>query len=446
MTWPRTLFGRLVLVLALGLLAAQALTFALVFAERGMATRGMMLAYLTSDVASSVAMLDRLPAAERTAWLDRLQRPNYRLGLGGPGASGAVADPASVPSSVGVDGWASAVAAALSRALSQPVAVVAGREPGAVLALALSLKDGSPVRVDIAPPRPGVSPWLVAALLGQLALLVGACWLAVRQATRPLAQLAAAARALKPGQPGPALPQGGPREVAEAAQAFDQMRQRIAEHLEERVEMLGAISHDLQTPVTRMRLRAEMLGDPVLRDKLQADLGQMQHLVDMGLAYARTSQAVQEPVVATDLAALLASLVADYQDAAQAVTLHDMPSSSGAAPGAPTARTRPQALRRALANLVDNALKFAGAAELALELRDGSVWLQVMDRGPGIPPQDIAQVTRPFYRVEGSRNRATGGTGLGLAIVQRLLLHCQGELVLAPRAGGGLVASIRIPA
>jgi len=426
LSWPRTLSGRLVLILVVSLVLAQALTFAFVFAERGLAMRGTMVDYLAADVASSVAMLDRLPVAERAGWLEKLQRPNYRLRLGATGEATASAGE-----------LAQSVATALSQSLSQPVAIVGAREPGVELRFALHLRDGAPVAVDVMQPRLRISPWLAAALGLQLLLLAGGCWVAVRQATRPLAQLAAAARALKPGQPAASLPQDGPREVAEATQAFEQMRQRIAEHLEERVEMLGAISHDLQTPITRMRLRADLLPDDSLRDKLLADLVQMQHLVEMGLAYARTSQAIEEPEVPTDLAALLQSIVADYEDAGQAVHWLGGPTA--------TARTRPRALHRAAGNLIDNALKFAGAAEVDLQRQSGAVVLRVMDRGPGIPPGDRAKVTRPFYRVEGSRNPVTGGTGLGLAIVQRLLVHCRGELVLAPREGGGLVASIRIP-
>ncbi len=426
---PHTLFRRLVLILLIGLVLAQSLTFFAVLAERSMSMRGTMVEYLSADVASSIAMLDRLPATEREAWLAKLKRPNYQLRLGGKTADD------DTPS--GRDEQAQLLAAGLSRALSQPVTVTRPPGPGGDLGLVAHLKDGLPVVVVIDQPVLRISPWLVAALIGQFALLAAASWLAVRQATRPLAQLAAAARSLKPGQSGAALPLHGAREVVEAAQAFEQMRRRIDEHLEERVEMLAAISHDLQTPITRMRLRADMLRDEALRDKLLGDLSQMQHLVEMGLAYARTSQAIEEPPTSTDLIALLESIVADYQDAGQPVIW--------LGGDVATARTRPRALHRAVVNLIDNALKFAGAAEVSMEQRDDAILMHVMDRGPGIPSEEIGKVTRPYYRVESSRNRETGGTGLGLAIVQRLLLPCQGELVLGSRQGGGLVATLVIP-
>ena len=420
-----TLFHRLVLILLPSLVLAQALTFGFVLAERGLVMRGMMVSYLAADVASSVAMLDRLPANERPGWLPRLERANYKLVLDAP-ANGNAASP---------------VADALAQALAQPVSAQDAPAPGVELRLGLRLRDGTPLAVDVAAPRLRLSPWLLAALAGQLALLGAGCWLAVRQATRPLAQLAAAARALRPGQPPPALPHTGPREVADAARAFERMHQRIAEHLRERSQMLGAIAHDLQTPITRMRLRADLLDDAPLRDKLHADLGQMQHLVEQGLAYARSAHAVQEPEAPTDLTALLQSAVADYEDAGQPVQFAEWPGGSGA-----IVRTRPQALRRAVGNLIDNALKFGGAAEVLLTLQDGRPAILVQDRGPGIPAQEMDKVLQPFYRIEASRNAATGGTGLGLAIVAQLAPHCHAALRLSPREGGGLVAGMAFDA
>ncbi|MFT3665725.1 ATP-binding protein [Piscinibacter sp.] len=433
MRLPRTLFGRLVLILFACLALAQALTFGVVLAERGMAMRGTMVSYLAADVASSAAMLDRLSAGERRAWLPRLERPHYRLVLGAAG------EPAEHIRGDAATPLARSVSAALAQALGQPVTLIEAPGPGVDMRLGLRLSDGTALAVDVAQPRLRLSPWLLAALAAQLALLAGGCWLAVRQATRPLAQLAEAARALEPGRPVPALPHAGPREVADAADAFDRMRLRIAEHLEERSQMLGAIAHDLQTPITRMRLRAELLDDAALRDKLHADLGQMQHLVEQGLAYARSAHAVQEPEAPTELTALLHSAAADYQDAGQPVRWLG-------GPEAVIVHTRPRALRRIVGNLIDNALKFGGAAELGLAVREGRAVILVRDRGPGIPADQLDKVLQPFYRIDASRNPATGGTGLGLAIVQRLAPHCHARLRLLPREGGGLVAELAFDA
>ena len=430
MSWPRTLFGRLMLILFAGLAAAHVLTFGFVLSERGLAMRGMMVSYAAADIASSVAMLDRLPAVEREAWLPQLQRPNYRVSMGETAsAPRQQRAPANSPLS-------EAVTQALKQVLpAQALRITDPGLPGISMRLHLRLADGTPLAVDLIQRGLSVSPWVVGTLVLQLAVLAALSWLAVRQAARPLAQQAAAASAQDPARPAAPLPENGPREVSQAAAAFNRMRQRIDEHLAERTQMLAAISHDLQTPITRMRLRADLLSDTAMRDKLHADLGQMQHLVEQGLAYARTSHAALEAQARTDLVALLESIVADYQDAAQPVRWLGSPPC--------IAHTRPQALRRVVGNLIDNALKFAGEAEVALNLQEDGPVIQVLDRGPGISADEVAKVMQPFYRIEESRNRASGGTGLGLAIAQRLAQACHATLILAPRAGGGLSASVQ---
>ncbi len=429
--WPQTLTARLMLILAVGLVAGQLLTALLVLAERGLAMRGMMATYLGSDVATAVAVLERLPAAERPAWLPRLDKRNYRFIL------------ADAPSGEPVD---STLAAALGEAVSaalqppRPVQVRSGTAPGDMW-LAVTLADKAPLSVLVRLPPLQVSPWALAALVGQFALLAALGAWALRQATRPLALLADAADALDPARmtsAGPDLPVTGPSEVARAAAAFNGMQQRIRAHLDERVRILAAVSHDLQTPITRLRLRADLMDDALLRERLQADLAEMQALVEEGLSYARTAQAVQEPAQRLDLRALLDSIALDYSDSGRDVVL---------LPGEPGhCTTRPQALRRLVCNLVDNALKFAGAAQINLSRQTPGGWrLQVLDRGPGIPAEALEAVKQPFYRLEGSRNRETGGSGLGLAIADQLASALGGRLLLAQREGGGLDARVNLP-
>lgn len=448
--WPHTLFGRLVLIFFLGLAAAHGLSFWLVFMERGMAARTMMASYLARDVTSSVAILERVPTAERASWLPRLARRNYRLVLGEPRAGAA-----------SQTRLARQMGAAAAGALGREVVAVDGPVQGAVpgldsgaddgagwregtpvsLRLHLALADGTPLAVELAEPRMAVSPWVVAVLAAQLALLALLTWFAVRLATRPLARLAQAADALAPGSAPRWLPETGSREVAQAAAAFNAMRRRIDGHLAERMRILAAVSHDLQTPITRMRLRADLLDDTALQAKLQADLDAMQALVGEGIAYARSAHGGAEAPCAVDLHALLDSLVCDYADAGQAVALAAPAAGQGI-----TLQTRPQALRRVLTNLVDNALKFAGQADIAVELDGaGGLFIDVRDRGPGIPEDQLQAVLQPFYRIEGSRSRDTGGTGLGLAIAHELARALGGELSLANREGGGLRARLWLP-
>ncbi|KRC29026.1 HAMP domain-containing sensor histidine kinase [Acidovorax sp. Root219] len=430
--WPGSLFGRILLVLALGLALAHALTFMLAVTERSMSMRNAMVGYLASDVASSVAVLERLPAGERGQWLARLARRNYRFVL---------AEPLPVPASQSA--LALLVAGAVAEALppGRTLQVVDPGVPGTELRLQLRLADGTPLAVDMDEPRLQVSRWVLAALALQLAVLVGLCAWAVRAATRPLNALADAADALGAAQAAVPLAEDGPREVVRAAAAFNRMQQRIQAYLQERMQILAAVSHDLQTPITRLRLRADLLDEAPLRDKLHADLAEMQSLVEEGIAYARSPQAVREPLQRVDLRALVESLAMDYADAGMPVrVLH-------AADG--ICDTRPQALRRLLCNLVDNALKFAGSAELALEADPQGRWcVRVLDRGPGIPQAELATVLQPYVRLEDSRNRGTGGTGLGLAIANELAQALGGRLVLAPREDGGegLEARVELPA
>ncbi|MCR5883805.1 ATP-binding protein [Rhizobacter sp. J219] len=425
MRLPGSLHARILVVMLVGLVVAHGLTFALVLAERSMAMRGMMVAYLASDIASSVAVLERLPAEERGLWLTRLSRRNYRLAV----------DVAAGSAPAATSALAQSVAHEMAQALApgQPLRVIEGATPATALRVLLPLADGTPLVVELDEPRLRISPWAWAALALQLALLVGLGVWAVRTATRPLEQLAAAADGLSPEQATPPLPENGPSEVARAAAAFNRMQQRIDAHLKERLHILAAVSHDLQTPITRMRLRADLQGDTALREKLHADLAEMQSMVEEGLAYARSAHAAQEPVQRVDLRSLLQSIVLDYTDAGRAVRLLE------AAPL--QADTRAQALRRLVCNLVDNALKFAGSADVQLTTTDTGWAVQVLDRGPGIPQDQLDAVLKPFVRLEGSRHRSTGGSGLGLAIASQLALGLGGQLTLAPREGGGLCAS-----
>ncbi|MGO4326407.1 sensor histidine kinase [Cupriavidus sp. 2TAF22] len=427
--WPRTLASRLFLILLGGLTIAYGLSFGVVFLERYVTARAMMLGTLETDVATSIAILDRLPANERADWLSRLNRGTYRYVLG-PGLPG-------VPdlTSRGAD-----IAARIQDAGGQrfPVKVESIPGDGKRLQAHLTLSDGNPLTIDVHPAAMPLAQWLPYVLITQLILLVLCCWFAVRLAIRPLADLANAANALNPNKQAPRLSETGPSEVAHAATAFNAMRDRIAHYVEERVQILAAISHDLQTPITRMKLRAEMAEDSVEKDKLVQDLAEIQRLVQEGLAYARSTHGDTEKPSRIDIGSFMESLAYDYQDTGKAVTMAQKLDG--------TILTRPHALRRILTNLIDNALKFGGSAELCAQTdAQGSVIIKVMDRGRGIPEAQLEAVMQPFFRLEQSRSRETGGTGLGLAIAHQLALAIGGSLKLSNREGGGLCAEITIP-
>lgn len=422
---PKSLFGRLMLILLCALVAAQTLTFALLWHERTQASQSMMLAYIAKDAASSVAMLERLSPDERPAWLDKLARRNYRYRLGPMQDKGTPAD------DIG-----ELMAGIVAASLGPKYAIHVDMTPDDRPRLHLVLQDGVPLTIELFPRTMRLAQWLPAVLAAQLLLIASACWLAVKIATRPLAHLAHAAESLGPERAPEYIAEDGPAEVSMAARSFNAMQARIARHMHERTQLLAAISHDLQTPITRLKLRTELMDDPTERKKWQSDLDAMQALVHEGIAYARSVHAAAEERQRIDLDALLGALTSDYADAGADIRLHG---SIGR-----RISTKPQAMRRIVSNLVDNALKFAGAAEIEAGIQDGLLRIAVLDRGPGIPESELEAVLQPFYRLEQSRNAENGGSGLGLAIAHQLAQALGGSLALRNRAGGGLCATLAI--
>ncbi len=277
-------------------------------------------------------------------------------------------------------------------------------------------------------------------LAGHLAfvlLFASAAAFTIRQTIQPLSEIAAAADTLEPDRPGPVLSETGPREVAAAAKAFNAMRNRITRHLDERVQMLSAFSHDMQTPITRMRLRTEMAADFPEREKLLQDLAETERLVREGIAYARNAHVKGEEFRKIDLRSFIETLAFDYQDTGRAVSV------IGPVDG--ILSTKPQSLRRIMSNFIDNALKFSGAAEInVMRNPRGETVIAVLDRGPGIAEELLEVVKQPFVRIEQAASKEIAGCGLGLAIAQQLAVALDGSLNLRSRPGGGLIAEVII--
>ena len=425
--WPDSLFRRLGIILFAGLLAAHVLSFGLVALNVFGPSDEQSDDYFMRSVATEVAILDRVKPEERPAWLDRFAKPAYRYVLKGGGESYEPLKPrgkvflAALRAELGAGHDVNYVY------LDPPTRSKRG--------MLIHLKDGSPVTIEYRAPRRVSSPWLPAALAVQLCFLAFFTWVAVKLATRPLARLERAANSLGSDLRGAPLPEDGPKEVARAATAFNAMQRRIAEQAVERIQILAGISRRLQNPITRMRLRADFLGDGDAGEKLQGDLQEMQTLVKQGLALARWRDEVGGQRCQTDLHALIDSLVCDYSDAGKPLRF--------AGERGVTILTHPQALRRIMINLIDNGLKFGHDVEVAIDAqRSNGVTISVADRGPGIPDEHLKSVFLPFYRIEASRNRETGGTGLGLAIAQQLASALRGTLTLANRDGGGLEARL----
>ncbi|MHB2214499.1 ATP-binding protein [Raoultella ornithinolytica] len=428
--WPASLRSRLMLMIFFTLLLANALTLSLLLYERMSSARSVMLGNLEYDVATSVAILDRLPAAERPQWLARLARGNYRYRLSA-GVSGHYPD-----------SWRSRDAVrSLQEALSgsYPVSIIAVPGPREHIQAHITLHDGAPLSIDLWPRLPAIARWLPAVLIVQFLLLLACAWYAVRQVVRPMTRFTRAIDALQPANSAPGMmAEQGPVEVQHAARAFNAMQTRIRDHLQERARILAAISHDLQTPITRMKLRLEMTDAPELRDKLLQDLDNMSRLVREGIAFARSAQPLEEKRQRLDLNAFLDSIALDYADVGRPVAF--IPAEEGR-----VVLTQPQALRRIMTNLIDNGIKFAERVDIRLSYTmNGDPIIQVMDNGPGIPEASLEEVLQPFFRLENSRNRETGGTGLGLAIAAQLTSQMPGTLRLGNRPEGGLEAIIRL--
>lgn len=269
-----------------------------------------------------------------------------------------------------------------------------------------------------------------------LLMVAAAALLAVRRAARPFGTFAAAAERLGVDVAAPPLAEDGPREVRRAAHAFNVMQARIRRFVEDRTQLLAAISHDLRTPITRLKLRAEFVEDDAERTRMLADLDEMERMIAATLAFAR-DDAAREERRQVDVAALVQGLVDDFAATGAAA--------SYVGPDSLVMAARPMALKRAVANLLDNAVKYGGAARASLGREPGEVVLAIDDDGPGIPEADRERVFSPFVRIEASRCRDTGGTGLGLSVARAAIRAHGGDIALANRPDGGLRVTVALP-
>lgn len=309
---------------------------------------------------------------------------------------------------------------------------------GPSLRVSVPLTDGSWLNV-LAPLDLGDPLWrprFVAPLVIALVLVTLGALLAVRRATKPFATFAQAAERLGVDVSAPPLAETGPREVRQAAQAFNVMQGRIARFVQDRTQMLAAISHDLKTPITRLRLRAEFMEDDDQRTKMLADLAEMEAMIAATLAFAR-DDAASEPRIRLDLASMLQGMVEDLNELGARCSYDG--------PAALVIEARPAALKRAMANLIDNAIKYGGCADVTLAPGGGNALVTIDDQGPGIPSEARERVFAPFVRLETSRSRDTGGTGLGLAVARAAIRAHGGDITLADRPGGGLRVSVSLP-
>ncbi len=472
---PKSLFGQTLLILLFGLVISHAIGAWIYAGAREQAVRAIGGFAAAQRVANLSRLVEEAPADWRPRIVAALSDPTFRVALmaqppeqlpaDADGAAKAIEEYVLEQLPEGPDRQ---VRAAVLEPTDQPPGALFGapfgRRPfqgpmgdpnrmgmmmmhgmmapnfgaGRGLQVAVRLSDGQWLSFATTLPQgaPSVSwQFIISMALMGLIVLVVSIW-AVRRVTAPLGMLSAAADRLGRDVGAEPLAEAGTIEMQRAARAFNRMQERLRRMVESRTQMLAALSHDLRTPLTLLRLRAEVVADSEERDKMLATIGEMDEMIGTTLAFAR-DEVRAEPRRRVDIAALLASIVDDMADAGLPVTM---------APAAPHIHDcQPNALKRALTNLLDNAVKYGKRAQVAIATAGKAIEITIDDEGPGIPDAELPKVFQPFYRVEDSRSRDTGGTGLGLAIAQSIVQAHGGELTLANRPGGGLRASIKLP-
>ena len=431
--WPEGIAGRLGLLLLAGLAVFGVVAALFYLDERRDRAVEHFGRVLSVRMLAIVELLENATPAERRVLLTALSDRRLRIKLLLERPPGTEWQP---PENIDQDAGHH-----LERLRPRPVLMRVGdipageRHRGRRIMIAVGLQEGFWAEFSVRPgywPRAGPLIWL-----GAVALLVvlGLVWGAHRT-TRPLRRFAEAADRLGLDAGPPPLPERGPRELRNATRAFNRMTARIRRLVDDRTLMLAAVSHDLKTMLTRLRLRAEFIEDAEQKEKAAADLDEMQAMLEATLAFAR-DDAADERTVAVDLAAMLQSLTADLADAGRTV--------SYVGPDRLTLRARPVALRRVFENLLDNALRYGEEAGVSLRQADGRAEVRIDDRGPGIPQALRERVFDPFFRLEASRSRDTGGSGLGLAVVRAIVQRHDGEIALEDRPGGGLRVRVLLP-
>ena len=466
--WPRRAGGQLALLLILVLLVAQVITIVILAGERQGALRSASLEHVLQRVADGYTLADTTDPERQERILRALSSPTLRLSI----------DPAPYLTEDRVSGMTRRLAKELELPVEQVRTAMEADEDDCmpdrdehrdrerhddeddehheyeehrdeddhrddrhecppVLGVSLALSSGQWFNARARPPAPSWL-WLKATLTSvgiTAVLLTLTLLLAVRRILRPMNELSQAAHAFGRGEK-VRIPEKGPEDVREVTRAFNQMQDQVGRAQEDRARLLAALAHDLRTPITSMRLRVEMLPEGEDRDRLLDSLREMQHLAEATLDFIRGTTTEQHRRY--DLATLLDSLCGDLQEMGLAVHCDDSPRC--------VLQGQPEAVKRALRNLIENAVNYGEQAEVTLATTDTEAVVTIVDQGPGILEADRERVFEPFYRLEHSRSRETGGAGLGLAIARTLIRGMGGDIRLGAGPGGqGLQVSVTLP-
>ena len=473
--WPSSLFGRIVVILVAGMLMAQMLTSSIWYDMRYGQLLEVPARLVASRLADTVRLVESMPPEGRAALLRTLNADTFRLTLSdAPVSSAARTASASSSTSTAFADTEQLIASVFAKRLGltpappaalplQPQlqlldlgllgddarpagtwALLESHSPTGRFRIQARLSDGRWLQLDALEGQGGRDPRPISALVDYLlriyllriVVVVAISLVAVRLAIRPLERMAQAAETLGRDIHSPPLAEQGPREVRKAAEAFNAMQRRLIAGMAERTRFLAAVSHDLRSPITRLRLRTEFLPDKALQDKFRTDLQEMENMVNATLDFVRGIDA-EDRRQHIDVNALLHSLADDWRETGADVTVtgRALQPLHGFA----------QSLKRCVQNLVENALRYGERAHIVVEDSAGLLRIAVRDDGPGIPATQLEQVFEPFYRLEASRNASSGGFGLGLSIARTVVAAHGGRIVLANRAEGGLEALLEFP-
>ncbi len=453
---PRTLVGQVIAILLGGLLFSHLIASWIYTKDREQALRAVGSYAATQRIANLARLVDEAPADWRSRIVAAASDPTLRVAL--------AAQPplaAHEPSDSADDTIRSYLARQLPHALAGHLRIAVTGATGPLtsrfrrsmpmmgpwmhgsmswrkLQATMELSNGQWLSFVAALPDAGPSTsWQFMIAMAFMAVIVvfTSIW-AVRHVTAPLSMVAQAAERLGRDVNAPPIAEVGSSEMRQAAHAFNEMQGRLQRLLQNRTRILAALSHDLRTPLTLLRLRTEGLQEGEERDRMLASIGDLDAMIEGTLQFAR-DEAAAEPLRKTDLTALVSAIVDDMADVGLPVTM---------VPSAPIVlECHPGGLRRAIVNLLDNAIKYGKAALVSLITSPNDIRICVDDEGPGIPEAELANVLEPFYRLEPSRSRETGGAGLGLAIAQSIAQAHGGQVTLTNRPGGGLRAVISLP-
>ena len=455
---PRSLFGQTLLILLAGLIVSHAIGSWIYTADREQAVRAVGGFATAQRIANLTRLVQDTPPEARQRIVTALSDQSFRVSLSAqPIAAQSVSDDASAATAIKdflVDqlslGPARQPRVSASAAEGPPFGPWHGMGHGPMmrgfggfagfrdLQVSIPLADGQWLSFATALPAGGPAfsaQFLVSMAVMAIIILAVSVW-AVRRVTAPLASLATAAERLGHDVNAPPLPEAGTTETRQAARAFNDMQTRLRNLIESRTRLLAAISHDLRTPLTLLRLRAETVENAQERDKMLSTIAEMENMIGATLQFAR-DQSASEPRRKTDLTSLLQSVVDDMSDAGLPVRME--------AAGLVFYECQPVALKRAVRNLLDNAVKYGKAGSVNIRPTSRTIEIDIDDEGPGIPEEELSRVLEPFYRLEQSRSRETGGVGLGLAIAQSIVQAHGGTLTLSNRPTGGLRARVALP-